>query len=57
MYKMIGSKNLPIPIEIPLFVLNDFARLTNNNSINIDTNIIVAIFLVIEKSNGFSFKG
>ena len=57
MYKMIGSKNLPIPIEIPLFVLNDFARLTNNNSINIDTNIIVAIFLVMEKSNGFSFKG
>ena len=55
-YKIIGSKNLPMPFETPLLVLYDFANDTNRKNIKIDTNKIVAIFLVIEKSSGFSFK-
>ena len=32
-YKIIGSKNLPIPFETPLLVLYDFANDTNRKKI------------------------
>ena len=53
---MIGSKNLPIPFETPLLVLYDLANEVNKKNIKTDTNKIVAMFFVIEKSKGFSFK-
>ena len=56
-YNIIGSKNLPIPLEIPLFLANDFANPENNKNIKIATIIIDATFFVIEKSRGVSFKG
>jgi hypothetical protein len=57
MYKIMGSKNLPRPFEMPLFVANDFANPENNKNIKIATSIIVATFFVIEKSRGVSFNG
>ena len=55
-YMIIGSKNLPIPLETPLLDLYDFANDVNKRNIKRDTKRIVAMFLVMEKSMGFSFK-
>ncbi len=57
MYKIIGSKNLPRPFEIPLFLANDLANPEKSKNIKIATIIMEATFFVIEKSRGVSFKG
>ena len=51
-YKIIGSKNLPTPLEIPLFLEKDLAKPENKKNIINATKIIDVIFLVIEKSIG-----
>ena len=57
MYKIIGSKNLPTPLDIPLFFANDLDNPVKSKNIKIATRIIEATFFVIEKSRGVSFKG
>ncbi|MCY1436496.1 hypothetical protein D9M71_526240 [compost metagenome] len=51
-----GSKTLPNPVGIGPF-LYDLAKPVNITNNSIDTKSIETTFLVIEKSNGFSFDG
>jgi hypothetical protein len=55
-YKIIGSKNLHNPLEIPLFLEKDLAKPENKKNIINATKIIDVIFLVIEKSIGAKLR-